>query len=246
MGFRKLTTEEFIRRANIVHGFRYDYSLSNYLAYDLKVEILCSKHGSFWQRPHDHLEGKGCPKCGKSRSKAEIRLSEYIESLGFYVVNSDREILDGKEVDIYIPSASIGIEFNGLRYHSSLFRSDPYFHRNKYVNCKEKGIRLIQFYEDEWFKNRLDVFKKTSDALFGRDIGSFKEDDILNVNLDYGIGVDLSNLGYELVEDTGPIPYLVKDNFKTKEKLTVDINSIDLTKDPVIWLSGMQKFKKTK
>ena len=62
-GLKKLSLEEFIRRAKEVHGDKYDYSKVNYINSNTKVCIICLEHGEFWQNPHDHLNGNGCPKC---------------------------------------------------------------------------------------------------------------------------------------------------------------------------------------
>ena len=51
--------EQFVQ----VHGHIYDYSKVNYTNSYSKVDIICKQHGSFLQRPNDHLAGKGCPKC---------------------------------------------------------------------------------------------------------------------------------------------------------------------------------------
>lgn len=59
----KLTTQEFIRRANYLHDNFYDYSKVEYKHSGMKVIITCNTHGDFLQRPCTHLEGKGCPKC---------------------------------------------------------------------------------------------------------------------------------------------------------------------------------------
>ena len=63
---RKLTTEEFIRRAIKIHGNKYDYSKVEYVIAKNKVVIICKEygHGCFYQIPHVHLTGSGCPKCG--------------------------------------------------------------------------------------------------------------------------------------------------------------------------------------
>lgn len=61
---KKLTTEEFVEKAVAVHGSRYSYSVLAYVNALTKVEIVCDKHGSFWQKPSSHLsKGCGCPKC---------------------------------------------------------------------------------------------------------------------------------------------------------------------------------------
>lgn len=59
----KKTTEQFIEEANIVHNGKYDYSKTDYKGKDAKVCIICPNHGEFWQTPHNHLNGAGCPKC---------------------------------------------------------------------------------------------------------------------------------------------------------------------------------------
>lgn len=60
---KKLTQEEVIERARIVHGDRYDYSLVDYVNIDEKICIICKDHGIFWQSAYVHLNGCGCPKC---------------------------------------------------------------------------------------------------------------------------------------------------------------------------------------
>lgn len=59
----KYTTEDFVRRAQIKHGVRYDYSKSNYLNSTTKLIIGCPIHGDFLQVPAGHLSGYGCVKC---------------------------------------------------------------------------------------------------------------------------------------------------------------------------------------
>ena len=61
---RKLTTEEFIKRAKQVHGDTYDYSKAVYINSKTKVEIICRIHGSFFQAPNHHLRESGCMDCG--------------------------------------------------------------------------------------------------------------------------------------------------------------------------------------
>lgn len=63
---RKLTREDFIKRAREVHGDLYDYSKVNYVNSKDKVCIICKRHGEFWQIPNSHLNGRRCPKCHRS------------------------------------------------------------------------------------------------------------------------------------------------------------------------------------
>lgn len=61
---KKLTTEEFITKAKEVHGELYDYSKVLYKNNSTPIEIICSAHSVFKQRPNDHINGAGCPTCG--------------------------------------------------------------------------------------------------------------------------------------------------------------------------------------
>lgn len=61
---KRLTQEEFIRRAKEAHGDRYDYSKVEYVNNSTKVCIICSIHGEFLQRPYEHIAGHGCDACG--------------------------------------------------------------------------------------------------------------------------------------------------------------------------------------
>jgi hypothetical protein len=61
---RRLTIEEFIQKAKVVHGDKYDYSKVDYINNRIKIKIICLEHGEFKQIPINHLKGKGCLKCG--------------------------------------------------------------------------------------------------------------------------------------------------------------------------------------
>lgn len=56
-------TAEFIEKATIVHGDRYDYSQFIYTHSSVKSIIICRIHGEFTQTPNKHLIGHGCAKC---------------------------------------------------------------------------------------------------------------------------------------------------------------------------------------
>lgn len=58
-----LTTDKFIAKAIEIHGNKYDYSNSEYLKSELKIDIICPIHGLFSQKANNHLRGTGCAKC---------------------------------------------------------------------------------------------------------------------------------------------------------------------------------------
>lgn len=78
-----LTTEEIISKFKEKHGNKYNYSLVNHKKSDIKVTIICPKHGAWETRPYNHIKGHGCPKCGGGvlLTNEEI-ISEFINTHG--------------------------------------------------------------------------------------------------------------------------------------------------------------------
>ncbi len=93
-------------------------------------------------------------------SSYELELNAYLDSLGIEHM-ANRQILIGKEIDILIPSMKLGIEFDGLKWHSELFgKKDRNYHINKTKMCNEKGYGLIHIFEDEYVNHKDIVFSK--------------------------------------------------------------------------------------
>lgn len=63
--YYRLNKEIFTERANKKHNNKYDYSKVEYKNHRTKVCITCPIHGDFWQTPKNHMNGQGCPECGK-------------------------------------------------------------------------------------------------------------------------------------------------------------------------------------
>jgi hypothetical protein len=108
-------------------------------------------------------------------SEPENEINEYIKSLGLETEIGNRTILNGKEVDIFIPALNIAIEHNGLYYHGERSGRGKYYHYDKYKMCAEQDITLITIFGDEWqynqdkVKNRLaHILKKTSTHIYAR------------------------------------------------------------------------------
>lgn len=85
------------------------------------------------------------------RSKGELEIGKWIESLGFETYSNCRNVIYPHEIDIYIPEKKVAIEFNGLYWHSELVGKDKHYHNKKRKLCEDNGIRLIQVMEDEWY-----------------------------------------------------------------------------------------------
>lgn len=85
----------------------------------------------------------------KAASQYEDEIALYVESLGVKCERNNRSALKGFEIDIYIPSKKLGIEFNGSYWHSEVHKL-PDYHKKKNDKAYSNGIRLIQVFEHEW------------------------------------------------------------------------------------------------
>lgn len=99
---------------------------------------------------HRHCVDRGVKIQHYYESAQQRQLSDWIESLGIEVERNSRDIIEG-ELDIYIPSKKLAIEYCGIFWHCDAHRRmTPTYHMDKLVKCQEKGIRLITLFEDEW------------------------------------------------------------------------------------------------
>ena len=67
---------------------------------------------------------------------------------------NNRTILNGKELDIYIPGKKLAIEFNGIYWHSETNGKDKNYHLDKTIRCEEQGIQLIHIFDSEWIEKK--------------------------------------------------------------------------------------------
>lgn len=103
----------------------------------------------------------------------ELELRNLISELGIDFEANNRTFI-GMELDILIPSKKTAIEFNGLLWHSELYKSRQY-HLEKTKRCEKKGVNLIHIFEDDWvqkkeqfvdfIKSKMGVFER---RIFGR------------------------------------------------------------------------------
>jgi hypothetical protein len=146
---QKLTTEEFIDKANHVHNLKYDYSKSHYKGRNSKITIICQTHGEFKQIASDHLGGHGCNKCSILESNPEKEILKLFENATMH----NREIIKPYEIDILDIKNNIGVEFHGLKWHSYNRKEtakEKLKHYNKATLANNNGIFLFQIFEHEW------------------------------------------------------------------------------------------------
>jgi very-short-patch-repair endonuclease len=120
-----------------------------------KYEFKCLKCGTIFTASIINGRIPSCPKCyPKNKSKMEIDLFNSINYPN--KIQSDRNILEGKELDIVIPDKKIAIELDGIYWHSESNGKDKYYHLNKTELAEKKGYQLLHFWDIE-YQNKKDI-----------------------------------------------------------------------------------------
>lgn len=159
----KSNTDNFIIQAKQIHGNKYDYSKVDYKTNDEKVCIVCPKHGEFWQTPHNHLHGQGCPCCYSSRGETKIKNFLERNSITKFVYQYRCEWLGKQSIDFFFPEQKFGIEFDGEQHYRPvnwkgalteeqiLERYNKVIRRDKRKDekCVANGIKLFRIRYDE-------------------------------------------------------------------------------------------------
>ena len=160
---KKLTTEIFIQHAQKIHGNKYDYSKSIYINAHTKIEIICKKHGSFWQKSWHHISGRGCPICNSSKGEIEVKRILDKKSIKYIQQKKFDECMKIKPLsfDFYLPENNICIEYDGRQHFEpiKMFGGNKAFKirtendkiKNQY--CYDNGIKLIRI--PYWEKNNI-------------------------------------------------------------------------------------------
>lgn len=164
-------TSTFIEDAIKIHGNKYDYSKTNYTNAYSKIEIICKKHGSFFQLPATHLTGSGCPVCRMSHG--ETNIIKFFEKYG--IPYESQKAFNGLKdknnllFDFYVPSKKLLIEFNGRQHYEPVdhfggieaFNTLKKHDNMKELFAKENGFELLVIkYTDELDKVLANTFLK--------------------------------------------------------------------------------------
>ena len=152
----KKPISHFIERAKNVHGDKYHYTGKHT---DTHMEIVCKKHGRFMQNIGNHASGHNCPKCAVRVSKFENELAEK-----FNFEQSNRDLLNGKEIDLVNHERKLGIEINGVYWHRES-EKDRNYHLSKTNLTNDKGYQLLHFWDLELMHKKELVYSMVASRL---------------------------------------------------------------------------------
>jgi len=100
------------------------------------------------------------------QSKEELQVLNYVKSIYTSKIIENYRLEKKHEIDIYLPELNVGIEYNGLYWHSEERGRGKNYHINKTLKAKEHNIRLIQIFSDEWV-NKPNIVKSKLKSILG-------------------------------------------------------------------------------
>lgn len=170
------TAEFKLNRDNILFN---KYKQLNLISVkDGNYVIYCEKCEKVFEINNDTLNrrlrnnSKLCILCNPlghtSISEPEHRLFDLIRSnYDGEIIQNDRKLLSGLELDIYLPAIKLAFEYNGIYWHSNYYKASDY-HLNKSNLCEQLGINLVHIYEDDWKGYKNNIIKTNILKLLGK------------------------------------------------------------------------------
>ena len=159
-----------------------------------KVWWICSK-GHEWQATiSGRTGGNGCPTCNSERNTSfpEYAIVYYLKQYGIDAIHQYKE--HGYELDIYIPSRRIAIEYDGYYWHKNKTKKDL----EKNAKCNADGITLFRIREGlpPLHSSSRDLIVQETHQHFSQIIKSLL-DEIIGNGIDFDIDVDRDNIAIE-------------------------------------------------
>lgn len=151
---KKLDTTEFISRAKIIHGDKYDYSKTQYVNKREKVTVTCILHGDFTIFPKNHWDGQGCKQCGylnrdNRRTEADKFIDKANTTHGNKYDYSKTEYLTARDKIVVTCPIHGDFEIKAAN------------HINNGQGCRECGYMYSTLKKKDWIakaKNRKGIF----------------------------------------------------------------------------------------
>lgn len=167
----RLSLENFLKRAKMIHGDMYDYSEVELDGVEKPVKIFCKKHKIiFYQSPCHHYNGSGCPMCNIP-SIGEKHIAKYLteNKIKFVQQKTFKECKDKAllKFDFYLPGSNTCIEYQGKQHYEIVDKfggKEAFKIRKKHDNikrkyCKKHNVVLVEIKYTDNIKEKLKKFK---------------------------------------------------------------------------------------
>ena len=184
----------------------------------------------------------------KSGSDGEKQLCQFIESI--YPGTILKNYRDSYEIDVFLPDLNVGFEFNGIYWHSSVYR-DKFYHDNKLKYFADKGVNIFYVWEDDWINNNdmiklyikyiIDI-KNSSNLDYVRLlVEHIKSENTTYISDNMLLRFILKNFGFKVIRNTGPTVQFISNAKRLKLQLNEAFSPVRVSKKMnFIWLNSIE------
>lgn len=153
-----------VKNTNIIKRVLNEFNITEYTNHLLDMNIMGSaileylngvngvslerKYSFSSSALYQEMENRGILRNIPSKSSLEVTITDLLDKNNISYECNNRTVLDGKEIDIYIPTFNLGIECHGNYWHNS-DKVDKRYHQDKFLNCEKKNVQLLSFFEDD-------------------------------------------------------------------------------------------------
>lgn len=217
------------------------------------VSIYLSKHGIETRNPNSY------DRPFTKISSGHQELIEYIKEIyhGKILINH-RNLLDGIELDIYLPEKKLAIEFNGVYWHIintiKMGTDGKNYHKKKLNLCREKGVHLLQIWSSQW-ETKKDIVKsiisiklndKSLKRIYARkckivELSAYDKNTFLESN--HLMGKDKSNYKYGLVYNDEIVSVMTYRNSRYNKKYDYELSRFSVKCNTIV-IGGFSKLLK--
>jgi len=171
----RLPLPEVQERLKAQHQDQYSIVEESYESLFKTSKIICKDHGMQETQLSNVTRGQRLSCCYRASRQSKLEkevldfikntIEENIQNKESVIETSNRSILKGQEIDIYIPELRLGIEVNGDYWHSDEFLKNSKnitakeYHESKQKLAKEQGVTLLYVWESDWSCNKENIKK---------------------------------------------------------------------------------------
>ncbi len=141
---RRKTNADFVKELSVISPTI--TPLDPYITSQRKIKCQCQRCGFVWSATPNNLLDKNarCPQCSKASTSIveQIFLQSFSTIHDLSVLSRDKKAI-GRELDIYVPTLKLAIEYGAWYWHKNKLKKD----NEKQRLCKENGIHLITIFE---------------------------------------------------------------------------------------------------
>lgn len=161
----------FLEKAVELHGNLYNYNNIEYINSKTKIEIICKKHGSFYQTPNTHISdgGSGCPICKFSHGERIIYKTLNNMDIKFEMQKGFKDLKYKKSLkyDFYINKHNLLIEYDGKHHFEEVHGDLKLIQKRDKIKDNyaiDNNIKLIRipYWEKDNLKDIIENINKES------------------------------------------------------------------------------------